>query len=50
MLEWILIIAVLAAIFYAKNLPQLKEKFLDVSKVFIDQIKEKLNNKNNEKK
>lgn len=41
MLEWILIIAVLAAIFYAKDLPTLKNKAIEVGNQLLQKAKEK---------
>lgn len=41
MLEWILIIAVLAAIFYAKDLPALRKKALDIGSDLLQKAKEK---------
>ena len=41
MLEWILIIAVLAAIFYAKDLPALKDKTVEIGKSLLQKAKEK---------
>ena len=41
MLEWILIIAVLAAIFFAKDLPAVKDKAVDLGKVLLQKAKEK---------
>lgn len=54
MLEWILIIAVLAAIFFAKDLPILKNRALDFCSFIVDKAKEKkdqiMASKNDEKK
>ena len=41
MLEWILIIVVLAAIFYAKDLPTLKNKAVEVGNQLLQKAKEK---------
>lgn len=41
MLEWILIIAVLAAIFYAKDLPALRNKALEIGCELLQKAKEK---------
>lgn len=41
MLEWILIIAVLAAIFYAKDLPALRNKAIEVGNQLLEKAKEK---------
>ena len=41
MLEWIIIIAVLLAIFYAKDLPALKNKTLEIGNELLQKAKEK---------
>lgn len=41
MLEWIVIIAVIAAIFYAKDLPSLKNKALKIGNNLLRKAKEK---------
>ena len=41
MLEWILIIAVIAAIFYAKDLPALKDKIVVLGEDLLKKAKEK---------
>lgn len=41
MFEWILIIAILAAIFYAKDLPALKNKTLKIGSEILKKAKEK---------